>query len=254
MEPEVKVEVADRVIVATLNRPAVRNAVTRSVAEAVAAALDELDASQELLVGVLTGAGGTFSAGRDLKATLHGDNPWIERRGFAGITEYGSIKPLFAAVEGYALGGGLEIALSCDLIIAGASAKLGLPEVRRGRIAGAGGLIRLPQRVPYHIAMEMAMTGEPITADRAAHFGLVNRVVEDGHALMAALELAREIVANGPLAVTATKRVIQESRDWPAADVFQRQRAISQAVATSDDAQEGARAFAEKRRPVWRNR
>jgi enoyl-CoA hydratase len=254
MEPDVKVAVVDRVMVLTLNRPAVRNAVTRSVAEAIAAALDELDASDALFVGVVTGADGTFSAGRDLKATLHGDDPSVERRGFAGITEYGSRKPLIAAVEGYALGGGLEIALSCDLVVAATSAKLGLPEVQRGRIAGAGGLIRLPQRVPYHIAMEIALTGEPLTADRAAQLGLVNRVVEDGAALDAALELARRIAANAPLAVTATKRVIQESRDWPTAEAFERQRPISEVVRASADAQEGTRAFAEKRRPVWRNR
>ena len=254
MEREVNVQVDDRVMVVTLNRPAVRNAVTRSVAEAVAAALDELDASDQLAVGVITGAGGTFCAGRDLKASLQGDHPWIDNRGFAGIAEYGSIKPLIAAVEGYALGGGFEIVLSCDLVVAARSAKFGLPEVQRGRIAGAGGLFRLPERVPYHVAMEIALTGEPVTADRAAQFGLVNRVVDDGDALDTALAVARRIAVNGPLAVKATKQVIQASRDWPAAEAFEQQRPIADAVRASEDAREGARAFAEKRAPVWRNR
>ena len=251
MEREVNVQVDDRVMVVTLNRPTVRNAVTRSVAEAVAGALDELDASDEIAAGVITGAGGTFCAGRDLKASLHGDHPWVDRRGFAGIAEYGSIKPLIAAVEGYALGGGFEIVLSCDLVVAAASAKFGLPEVQRGRIAGAGGLLRLPERVPYHVAMEIALTGEPVTADRAAHFGLVNRVVDDGYALDAARALARRIAVNGPLAVKATKQVIQASRDWLAAEAFERQRPIAAAVRASEDAGEGARAFAEKRPPKF---
>jgi enoyl-CoA hydratase len=252
--PEVIVGVDERVMVITINRPAVRNAVTLPVAQAIAGALDQLDAADELSVGVLTGAGGTFCAGRDLKASLHGDHPWVGKRGFAGIAEYGSTKPLIAAVEGYALGGGFEIVLSCDLVVAASSAKFGLPEVQRGRIAGAGGLLRLPDRVPYHLALEMALTGESLTADRAAHFGLVNQVVDDGGALAAAVELARRIARNGPLAIAATKRVIQDSRDWPASEAFERQQPISEAIRASDDAREGARAFAEKRKPVWRNR
>jgi enoyl-CoA hydratase len=252
--PEVMVRVDERVMVITINRPAVRNAVTLPVAQAIAAALDQLDAADELSVGVLTGAGGTFCAGRDLKASLHSDHPWVGKRGFAGIAEYGSTKPLIAAVEGYALGGGFEIVLSCDLVVAAGSAKFGLPEVQRGRIAGAGGLLRLPDRVPYHLALEMALTGEPLTADRAAHFGLVNQVVDEGGALAAAVELARRIARNGPLAIAATKRVIQDSRDWPASEAFERQQPISEAIRASDDAREGARAFAEKRKPVWRNR
>ena len=200
---------------------------------------------------MLTGAGGTFCAGRDLKASLSGDHPWVEGRGFAGIAERGSRKPLIAAVEGHAVGGGFEIVLACDLVVAGRSALLGLPEVRRGRIAGAGGLFRLPGRVPYQIAMEMALTGESVDATRAAHFGLVNAVVDDGAALPAAIALARTIAANGPLAVTTTKAVIQDSRDWAASESFARQDPISAAIRASDDAKEGARAFAEKRAPRW---
>ena len=250
-EPVVLVSEDDGLLVITLNRPAVRNAVDEEAAQAIAAALDRLDASASLLVGVLTGAGGTFCAGRDLKASLSGDHPWVEGRGFAGIAERGSRKPLIAAVEGHAVGGGFEIVLACDLVVAGRSALLGLPEVRRGRIAGAGGLFRLPERVPYQIAMEMALTGESVDATRAAHFGLVNAVVDDGAALPAAIALARKIAANGPLAVTTTKAVIQDSRDWAASESFARQDPISAAIRASDDAKEGARAFAEKRAPRW---
>ena len=211
MPAEVQVDVDDGVMVVTVNRPQARNAITQPVATAIAAAFDELDASGELMAAVLTGAGGRFCSGRDLKAALAGDHPWAPRRGFAGMVEYGSAKPLIAAVEGYALGGGFEIVLACDLVVSAASARFGLPEVRRGRIAGAGGLLRLPRRIPYHVAMELALTGEPMTAERAAHFGLVNRLTADGGALTEAVALARQIAENGPLAVAATKRVISES-------------------------------------------
>ena len=254
MAAEVQVDVDGGVMVVTVNRPQARNAITRPVAEAIAAALDELDASGQLMVGVLTGAGGTFCSGRDLKAALAGDHPWVAGRGFAGMAEYGSAKPLIAAVEGYAVGGGFEIVLACDLVVAAASARFGLPEVRRGRIAGGGGLLRLPARVPYHIAMELALTGEPMTAERAAHFGLVNRLTADGQARAEAVALARQITENGPLAVAATKRVISEGGDWPAAEAFERQRPISEAIRASEDAVEGTHAFADKRKPVWRNR
>jgi enoyl-CoA hydratase len=254
MAAEVQVDVHDGVMVVTVNRPQARNAITLPVAEAIAAALDELDASGELMAGVLTGAGGTFCSGRDLKAALAGDHPWVPRRGFAGMAEYASAKPLIAAVEGYAVGGGFEMVLACDLVVAARSALLGLPEVRRGRIAGAGGLLRLPARVPYHIAMELALTGKPMSAERAAHFGLVNRLTAAGQALAEAVALAREITENGPMAVAATKRVIAEGGDWPADEAFERQRPISEAIRSSADAIEGARAFAEKREPVWRDR
>jgi enoyl-CoA hydratase len=249
MPAEVQVDVDDGVMVVTVNRPQARNAITQPVAAAIAAAFDELDASGELMAAVLTGAGGTFCSGRDLKAALAGDHPWVARRGFAGMVEYGSAKPLIAAVEGYAIGGGFEIVLACDLVVSAASARFGLPEVRRGRIAGAGGLLRLPRRVPYHIATELALTGE-----RAAHFGLVNRLTADGRALEEAVALARQIAENGPLAVAATKRVISEGGDWPVGEAFERQRPISEAIRASEVAVEGARAFADKRTPVWRNR
>jgi enoyl-CoA hydratase len=252
-DPLIRTEVLGQVLVLTFNRPAARNAVNRQMAEALGAALDELDGSEDLAAAVVTGAGGTFCSGRDLKASLQGDDPFLERRGFAGITEYGSRKPLLAAVEGYAVGGGLEIVLACDIVIAARSAQLGLPEVQRGRVAGAGGLFRLPDRVPYSVAMEMALTGDPVTADRAAQLGLVNHVVDDGSALPAAVELAQRIARNGPLAVTTSKQVIQASRDWPSTERFDRQRPIAKAIRESEDAREGARAFAEKRPPVWRN-
>jgi enoyl-CoA hydratase len=198
MDP-VLVERQGQVQVVTINRPAARNAVDLAVARGIAAALDELDASPELRAAVLTGAGGTFSAGMDLKAFLRGELPVAGDRGFAGITRRAARKPLLAAVEGAALGGGLEIVLSCDLVVASRSGSFGLPEVRRSLVAGAGALIRLPRRIPYHLAMELALTGEPVAAERAAALGLVNRVVEPGRALAAALELAALVVRGGPL-------------------------------------------------------
>jgi enoyl-CoA hydratase len=242
----------DQILVITLNRPEARNAVDRAVAEGIAAALDQLDADGELRVGVLTGAGGVFSSGMDLKAFLRGETPVVADRGFAGLTMRSARKPLIAAVEGYALAGGLEVALACDLIVAGRDARLGIPEARRGLIAAAGGLIRLPKRIPYHVAMEMALTGEPLPAERAAELGLVNRLVEPGGALDAAIALAHQVLRCAPLACEASKQVISAALDWSDAEAFQRQAEIAGKLFTSADAAEGARAFAEKRDPVWR--
>jgi enoyl-CoA hydratase len=246
------VERRDQVIVVTLNRPQVRNAVDRRVAEGMAAALEELDADPEARVGVITGAGGTFSAGMDLKAFLRGEVPVVEERGFAGIAGKSARKPLIAAVEGFAYGGGFEIALACDLIVAAADARFGIPEARRGLIAGAGGLIRLPRRLPYHVAMELALTGEPLVARRAAELGLVNRVAEPGGALEAAVELAGQVVRCAPLACEASKRIIGGVADWTEEQAWARQAEIAGSLFASADAREGAQAFAEKRDPVWR--
>jgi enoyl-CoA hydratase len=251
---EVLVERDGRVLVVTLNRPDARNAVNRALAEGVAGALDELDSSDDLSVGVITGAGGGFCAGMDLKAFVRGEVPFIGDRGFAGIAQRGSAKPLIAAVEGFAVAGGLEVALACDLIVAGRSAKLGIPEVKRSLVAAGGALLRLPRRLPEGVAMEMALTGDPITADRAASFGLVNRVADDGDALDVALELARAIAANGPLALAATKKVMLEHHGWPESEFWERQGAITGPVFSSEDAREGATAFAEKRAPEWKGR
>jgi enoyl-CoA hydratase len=255
MTPEVSVSTpADGVLVVTIDRPHARNAVNSAVAKGIAAAMDRLDAAEELRVGVLTGAGGTFCAGMDLKAFVRGERPIVEGRGFAGLVERGPGKPLIAAVEGYALAGGFEIVLSCDLVVAGEGATFGIPEVKRGLVAAGGGLLRLPKRIPYHQAMELALLGSHIPAARARELGLVNRLVPDGKALDAAITLAGEITANGPLAVAASKKIVASVPGWSEAEMWERQSAIAAPVATSEDAREGATAFAEKRAPVWRGK
>jgi enoyl-CoA hydratase len=252
MADEVLTEVSDGVAVITINRPQARNAVNGAVARGIGTAVAELDERKDVQVLILTGAGGTFSAGMDLKGFLTGDSPNFEDRGFGGIVQRPPVKPVIAAVEGYALAGGFELVLSCDLIVASEEAKFGLPEVKRSLVAGAGGLLRLPKRIPYHLAMEIALTGDHYPAARLHAAGLVNRLVPAGDALAAATEFARRIAQGGPLALTATKRVIAESGDWDSTEEFQRQGEIITPVFASADAREGALAFAEKRQPVWR--
>jgi enoyl-CoA hydratase len=242
------------VLLITLNRPDARNAINLALAEGIAAALEELDGEDSLSVGVLTGAGKGFCAGMDLKAFVSGQRPWVGDRGFAGIVRRASVKPLIAAVEGFAVAGGLEVALACDLIVAAKGAKLGVPEVKRSLVAAGGALLRLPRRIPYHLAMELALTGDPILAERAAEVGLVNRLAEPGAAVEVALGLAEEIAANAPLALVASKRILQEQWDWDAGGMWDAQSAISDPVFVSEDAREGATAFAEKRPPVWRGK
>jgi enoyl-CoA hydratase len=252
MADAVLTEVTDGVAVITINRPEARNAVNGDVARGIAAAIDEFETMNDVRVLVLTGAGGTFCAGMDLKGFLAGDAPVVAGRGFAGITERPPAKPVIAAVEGYALAGGFEIVMSCDLVVAGESAKFGLPEVRRGLVAGAGGLLRLARRIPYHLAMEIVLTGEHFPAPQLAQAGLVNRVVPDGAAITAAMELARRVALGAPLALAASKRVVVESADWNSGEAFARQGEIIGPVFASSDAMEGAVAFAEKRAPAWR--
>jgi enoyl-CoA hydratase len=244
----------ESVLLITLNRPDARNAVNLALAEGIAAALDELDDDPALSVGVLTGAGKGFCAGMDLKAFVTGERPWAGDRGFAGIVRRGPVKPLIAAVEGFAVAGGLEVALACDLIVAARGAKLGIPEVKRSLVAAGGALLRLPRRIPYHLAMELALTGDPILAERAAELGLVNRLAEPGTAVEVALGLAGEIAVNAPLALVASKRILEEQWDWSATEMWDAQSAISESVFTSEDAREGSTAFAEKRSPVWQGR
>jgi enoyl-CoA hydratase len=244
----------DGVLLVTLNRPDARNAVNTALAEGIAAALDALDADDDLSVGVLTGAGKGFSAGMDLKAFVTGERPWVGDRGFAGIVQRSARKPLIAAVEGFAMAGGLEIALACDLIVASREARLGIPEVKRSLVAAAGALRRLPQRVPLNVAMELALTGDPISAERGYEIGLVNRVTEPGGAVDAALELAAAIARNGPLALDATKDVLYRQADWGEEQFWREQGTIVEPVLTSEDAREGATAFSEKRDPVWKGR
>ena len=245
-------EVADGVGVITINRPQARNAVNGEVARGIAAATDDFDARSDVRVLVLTGAGSTFCAGMDLKGFLAGDAPVAPGRGFAGITERPPVKPVIAAVEGYALAGGFEIVLACDLVVASEEARFGLPEVRRGLVAGAGGLIRLARRIPYHLAMEIVLTGEHFPAARLAEAGLVNRLTAPGQALAGARELATLVAQGAPLALAASKRVVVESADWDSDEAFARQGDIIGPVFGSADAMEGAVAFAEKRAPVWR--
>src|SRR6202451_4412044 len=208
----------ENVLLITINRPEVRNAVNGAVAEGIAGALDELDAEDSLSVGVLTGGGGFFCAGMDLGAFVKGESPWFGDRGFAGIAQRASRKPLIAAIEGFAVAGGMEIALACDLIVAAKGAKMGIPEAKRSLVAAGGALLRLPRRMPYHMVMELALTGDPLPADRFHELGLVNRLVEPGGAVDAALELAGALAKNGPLALIATKQVLQEQFDWSSAE------------------------------------
>ena len=252
MAASVLVERRSFVQVITLNRPEVKNALDGATAHALAAAVDELDADHDLRVGVLTGAGGTFCAGMDLKAYLRGDKPSIEGRGFGGITTTPPRKPLIAAVEGWALAGGFELMLACDLVVAGEGSKFGVPEVKRALVAGGGAALLLPRRIPFTAAMELLLTGEAIAAERAAALGLVNKLVPDGAALEGALRLAEVIAANGPLAVSVTKQIARAQADWTVAEGWERQAELYKPVFESEDAREGAAAFAEKRAPVWR--
>ncbi len=243
------------VLIITINRPAVRNAFNQATAQGVADAVDLLDNDPNIVVGIITGAGGNFSSGMDLKAfaqSAPGDRPSeIAGRGFGGITERPPVKPLIAAVEGYALAGGCELALACDLIVAADSARFGLPEVTRGLVAGSGGAIRLARRIPVQIALEYALTGAHMTAADAHRWGLVNRLVAHGGAVDEARILATQIAANAPLSIAATKRIVVQSADWSMDQAWVNQREIVDAVLRSNDAAEGALAFAEKRAPRW---
>jgi len=245
-------EVDAGVAIITLNRPEAKNAVDRETAEAVGAAVERINADPDIRVAVLTGAGGTFCAGMDLKAFLRGEGVRMPGTGFAGMAQAKLAKPFIAAVEGYALAGGCELALACDMVVAAESAKFGLSEVKRGLVANAGGLVRLPRQIPIKIATEMVLIGDMMPAATLAAHGLVNRVVPTGEALATAIEMACKIAANGPLAVAVSRRVLSESLEWPVDELFERQNVLTAPVFASADAKEGAAAFAEKRAPVWR--
>lgn len=241
------------ILVVTVNRPEARNAFDRLAGEAMQSAMDLLDDDEKLSLGIITGAGGNFSAGADLNMIARGESSRTSRGGF-GIFERPAKKPLIAAVEGYALGGGFELCLACDLIVAAKDAKLGLTEVTHGVVAIGGGLLRLPRRMPYHLAMELALTGKVHTADYLVPFGLINRLVEPGRALDEAIALARQILANGPLALAATKEIIFQAANWSEKEGWANQKPLAAIAFDSEDRSEAMRAFAEKRRPVWKGR
>ncbi|MFE2998632.1 crotonase/enoyl-CoA hydratase family protein [Nocardia sp. NPDC059246] len=248
----VQFEIVDGVAIVMLNRPDVHNAIDVPTAEALADAVDEIDRNDEVVVGVLSGVGKTFCAGTDLKAYHStGRLPVTQRRGGYGILERPPTKPMVAAVQGQALGGGFELALACDLIVAESGARFALPEVKFGLLPVGGGILRLPRRIPRALALEMILTGEGIDAERAAELGLVNRLVSVGDGLDAALVLARSIAGNAPLSVRVGKQLFDESADWSREEAFARQAVLADPVLNGHDATEGARAFVERRRPVW---
>jgi enoyl-CoA hydratase len=247
-------EVDDGVAIITINRPEARNAIDRETALEIEAAVERINTDDNIRVAIITGAGGNFCAGMDLKAFLRGEVVRLPGTGFAGVTQAKLAKPFIAAIEGYALAGGFEIILACDMAVASEAAKFGLTEVKRGLVANAGGLVRLPRQLPIKIASEMVLTGEIFPASHLAANGLVNRLVAPGEALPAAIAMARVIAANGPMAVAVSRRVLNESSEWPEAEMFDRQNVLTTPVFQSEDAKEGASAFAEKRSPVWKGR
>ncbi|MCH7866576.1 MAG: crotonase/enoyl-CoA hydratase family protein [Myxococcales bacterium] len=247
MADEVLVERRDRVLLITLNRPEARNAVNSALAGALVAAIEELDSDNGLSAGVLTGAGNGFSSGMDLKAFASEGPP----KGFDQFLRNGAQKPLIAAIEGFALAGGLEIALSCDLLVAANNVRFGIPEVGVGLFAAGGALMRLPRVVPYGVAMEMALTGDPISAAKAHEYGLVARLAEPGQAAAEAIKLATRIAQNAPLGVAASKRLIVDSFGRTEEEFWKHQKQPLREVFASNDAKEGPRAFVEKREPAW---
>ena len=250
-EPTVRVVQEGKLLVITLCRPAMRNAIDRATSQALADAMDRLDSDDTVTVGILTGEGGHFCSGMDLKAFVKGERIELPGRGLGGIIETPPKKPVIAAVEGFALAGGFELALACDLIVAADNAQFGLPEVKRGLMAGSGGLLRLPQRIPRQIAMQYALTGDLMSAAQARQWGLVNLLTLPGEALGEAKTLAHKIAANAPLAVSVSKQVVSDSLHWPADERWQRQNDLLEIIIHSNDAKEGATAFSEKRPPLW---
>jgi len=254
MSEPILAEARGHVLLVTINRPEARNSFDGATAAAMEAAMDRFEGDSELRVGIITGAGKAFSAGQDLKAAAKGDMGATRRRGGFGIMAQPPDKPLIAAVEGHAVAGGLELCLSCDLIVAARDARMGIPEARHNLVAVGGGLFRLPRRIPYHLVMELALTAETWTAERMHELGLVNRLAEPGKALEVAFELAERVLANGPLAVAASKQIVQRSSEWTEEQAWREQMKIAGPVMQSEDTREGLTAFAQKRAPVWKAR
>ena len=244
--------VGEHLLVIRIDRPHRRNAFDGATARAMEAALDSYEADDSLRCAIVTGSDVVFSSGQDLIAAARGDMGTTKRRGGFGIMAMPPTKPIIAAVEGHALAGGLELCLSCDLIVSSRTATMGIPEAARSLVAVGGGLFRLPKRIPYHLAMELALTGTTWPATRMAELGLVNRLTEPGHALEGAIELANEVLAAGPLATTASKQIVRRAYDWSDEDGWAKQMEYAGPVLKSEDLQEGLRAFAEKRAPIWK--
>jgi enoyl-CoA hydratase len=244
----------DHLLILTINRFERRNSFDGATAHAMEEAIDAYEEDDDLRCAIVTGAGGVFSAGQDLIAAASNDMGATQRRGGFGIMAIPPTKPIIAAVEGHALAGGLELCLACDLIVASRTANMGLPEAARSLVAVGGALFRLPRRIPYHLVMELALTGKPWPATEFHRLGLVNRLAEPGKALDVAIELAEEVLKAGPLAVRASKQIVQHSYDWQDADGWSKQMEFAAPVMRSEDLREGLRAFAEKRDPVWKGK
>ncbi len=239
------------VFIITINRPEAKNAFNSEASQQMCEAIDAFEKDRESFIAIITGAGGTFSAGADLKEAAKGTRRSTPRGGF-GIFKKPPSKPIIAAVEGYAVAGGMELCLACDLIVASKTAKMGLPEVRHNLVAIGGGLFRLPKRMPYHLVMEMALTGDMLPVEIFHRYGVVNRIVEQGEALDRSIDLANKIIENGPTALVATKQIIRNAFEWREEEAWEKQLTYAEVAFKSEDRIEGLRAFAEKRKPVWK--
>lgn len=253
-ETFIQTERRGQIFIITINRPEARNSFNLEAAIQMNKAIDEFENDPNLFVGILTGAEGIFSSGQDLKAAANGEMAITDERGGFGIFAKPPTKPIIAAVEGYAIAGGFELCLSCDLIVAAKDAKFGLPEVNHNLVAIGGGLFRLPKRMPYHLVMELALMGDMRSAEQFYEYGVINQLVDKGGALEAALGIANKLLENGPTALFATKEIIQRSYEWTEEEAWTKQMPIANKALESEDKDEGLRAFAEKRKPIWKGR